>query len=249
MKPDTTQKVRIIFKHVNNYSIAFTKHRTILFFGVMMLKFHSWTGRQLFIFLPPGAAICVFSFTQAFIESHALFQKHLHSDPDLAGLTWAEKLEVLRAVNKKPERSKVRPQKLKFIRDGNGNEQTFIWRNETDQLYEQRRIRHLVEQARVKGGNQYDWVQEAQVRARGIDWNTGKLKNGNPENDGSDDIGDKDNNHKVVNGDTVLVSEAKRGNDVVAKFSQYGIFSAQKATKEEILCCLGLSRSRTFMAP
>ncbi|XP_052223176.1 uncharacterized protein LOC127839052 isoform X5 [Dreissena polymorpha] len=173
-------------------------------------------------------------------------QKHLHSDPDLAGLTWAQKLEVLRAVSKKPEKSKVRTQKLKFI--GDGNEQTFIWRNETDQLYEQRRIRHLLEQARVKGGNQYDWVQEAQVRARGIDWNTGKLKSGSPEKDSSDDIGD--NNRKVDNGDTVFVSGAKpAGHDVVAKFSQYGIFSAQKASKEEILCCLGLSRSRTFMAP
>ncbi|XP_052223172.1 uncharacterized protein LOC127839052 isoform X2 [Dreissena polymorpha] len=172
--------------------------------------------------------------------------KHLHSDPDLAGLTWAQKLEVLRAVSKKPEKSKVRTQKLKFI--GDGNEQTFIWRNETDQLYEQRRIRHLLEQARVKGGNQYDWVQEAQVRARGIDWNTGKLKSGSPEKDSSDDIGD--NNRKVDNGDTVFVSGAKpAGHDVVAKFSQYGIFSAQKASKEEILCCLGLSRSRTFMAP
>jgi len=102
-------------------------------------------------------------------------QRDLHSDPSLEGLTWAEKLAVLRSVNKPPDRPKVKQQRLKYIRDV-GDHEMFVWSSEKDELYEKRRIRHLVEQARMKGGKKMDWVYEAEVRARGIDWTTGRLR-------------------------------------------------------------------------
>ena len=138
-------------------------------------------------------------------------QTLLDSEREFSGLTWAEKLEVLRAVNKPRPRPKPRPQKLRFIsenddvdsndvctnnvhlkesrsrtddrKDVNGesgsltgseygidaaafktkdkvikrrhsdSRSMFLWSHCSKQLYEQRRIRHLVEQARLKGGN------------------------------------------------------------------------------------------------
>ncbi|KAL4219309.1 hypothetical protein ACF0H5_021888 [Mactra antiquata] len=46
-----------------------------------------------------------------------------------------------------------------------------VWSLDHDPLHEQQRIQSLVEHARLKGGKQYDWVYEAHVRHRNIDWN------------------------------------------------------------------------------
>lgn len=110
-------------------------------------------------------------------------QRHLRTDPELEGLTWAEKLEILRSVNKPPERPKVKRQKLKFIKADSDHE-TFVWSTEHEQLYEQRRIRHLVEQSRIKGGKQLDWVYDTQMHARGFDLGTAKMAGDNGASSG-----------------------------------------------------------------
>ena len=162
------------------------------------------------------------------------FQKRLHEHPDLDGLTWAEKLEFLRSVNKRPEKPKPKPQKLRYVKDEPGTLPT----TEHEQLYEQRRIKHLVEQARTKGGKQYDWVNEAKVKVRSVDRNSGKSK---AETEVTlEDDSDLDNSS---------VGSADEGEECgeERKFGKYGIYVPQKGAPQKLFDCHNITRSNTCL--
>ncbi|XP_045185927.2 uncharacterized protein LOC123543471 isoform X7 [Mercenaria mercenaria] len=155
-------------------------------------------------------------------------QKCLRSRPELEGLTWAEKLEVLRSVNKPRDKPKNKQQKLKFVK-ADPKDPVYVWSFEHDQLYEQRRIKHLVEQARIKGGKQFDWVYEAQINSREIDWDTGKDKE----------------QEAAVSGDS-SDDEGAAGDKNLGK---YGICVPPKGVKQRLFNMHGVNRSNTYIAP
>lgn len=109
----------------------------------------------------------------------------------------------------------------------------FVWSTDRDELYEQRRIRHLVEQARIKGGKKLDWVYEAQVRARGIDWGTGKLKNTDEVHNGVLATGDKNTTSARDSKENIESFEL-----CVAEQQQSKLFSSHQ-----------INRSKSFIAP
>ncbi|XP_045185569.2 uncharacterized protein LOC123543471 isoform X2 [Mercenaria mercenaria] len=154
--------------------------------------------------------------------------KCLRSRPELEGLTWAEKLEVLRSVNKPRDKPKNKQQKLKFVK-ADPKDPVYVWSFEHDQLYEQRRIKHLVEQARIKGGKQFDWVYEAQINSREIDWDTGKDKE----------------QEAAVSGDS-SDDEGAAGDKNLGK---YGICVPPKGVKQRLFNMHGVNRSNTYIAP
>ncbi|KAJ8300517.1 hypothetical protein KUTeg_022036, partial [Tegillarca granosa] len=104
---------------------------------------------------------------------------------NLEGLTWCEKLEVLRSVNKRQEKRQHKIPKLRFVKDTPLQvSATPISKPRTarDQLYQQRRIKHLLMQARMKGTDQFDWLKESP-----------RYRNSNSDNDsssGDSDYGD-----------------------------------------------------------
>ena len=158
------------------------------------------------------------------------FQKHLHEHPDLDGLTWAEKLEFLRSVNKRPEKPKPKPQKLRYVKD----EPDPLPVTEHEQLYEQRRIKHLVEQARTKGGKQYDWVNEVKVKLR----NSGKSK---AETEISlEDDSDLDQSSVGSADEGEACGEERR-------FGKYGIYVPQKGAPKKLFDCHDITRSNTCL--
>ena len=74
-------------------------------------------------------------------------------------LTWCEKLELLRAVNKPKEKTKVKMPRLKYIKD---MVEPIPEAREPGRahLYEQRRIKHLLQQVRMKGKEHFDWLKD-----------------------------------------------------------------------------------------
>lgn len=153
----------------------------------------------------------------------------MRSHPKLAGLTWTEKLEVLRSVNKPPDKPRIK-EKLKLLK-ANGKDPMYMWSFEQDHLYEQRRIKHLVEQARIKGGKQFDWMYEAQIKSRDTDWGLGS---GKKEEEGADS-GDSSDGEEGVVGDKNL--------------GKYGIIVPTKGVKDRLFNSHGISRSNTYIAP
>lgn len=147
-------------------------------------------------------------------------------------MTWAEKLEFLRSVNKRPEKAKPKPQKLRFVKD----EPEVLPSSDHEQLYEQRRIKHLVEQARIKGGKQFDWVHEARVRARGVDWTSEKTKT-ETEESSEHDCSDQSS----------IGSEHGEESGGERKFGKYGIYVPQKGASQKLFDCHNITRSNTYM--
>ena len=107
---------------------------------------------------------------------------------------------------------------------------------EQEQLYEQRRIKHLVEQARIKGGKQYDWVHDAKVKARAVDWTTGQMK---LDVDSKVDVDGSDNSS--------MGSEHGEDGRGETKFGKYGIYVPQKGASQKLFNCHNISRSNSFM--
>lgn len=143
-------------------------------------------------------------------------------------MTWSEKLEALRSVNKPAEKPKPKPPKLKFVK-AEPSEAMFVCSIEHDHLYEQRRIRHLVEQARLKGGKQFDWVYEAQVKSRGIDWDS-VIEHEKEDNDTKiEDLTEEDST--CTTGDKNL--------------GKYRIYSPAKQIKRTLLSARNLDKSNT----
>lgn len=129
---------------------------------------------------------------------------------NLEGLTWCEKLEVLRSVNKRQEKRQHKIPKLRFVKDTPLQvHATPISKPKTasDQLYQQRRIKHLLMQARMKGIDHFDWLKES-PRYRN--------SNSNSDNDstsGDSDFGDHSGPHGKVDkpfGAGMEVSEAEK---------------------------------------
>ena len=158
------------------------------------------------------------------------FQKLLKSQQELEGLTWSEKLEVLRSVNKPPEKPRRKKPKLKFVKD----EPEGVWNSEQEQLYEQRRIKHLVEQARIKGGKQFDWVYEAQMRSKGIDWDRDKGRVDNSASSGGE----------TSESDT----EEGPGQENRGRLGKYGIYVPPKGSKHKLFNPQPVTRSNTFVS-
>ncbi|VDI27523.1 Hypothetical predicted protein [Mytilus galloprovincialis] len=96
------------------------------------------------------------------------------------GLTWLEKMELLRSIKGKKEKSKIQKQpKFTFVKDippedkhqrliGNkgspspDNMTSLAAQGQTNsQLFEQRRIKHLLQQARLKRNVNFDWLTES----------------------------------------------------------------------------------------
>lgn len=152
----------------------------------------------------------------------------MRSHPELEGLTWAEKLEVLRSINKPREKPKSKQQKLKFV-TAESKDPRYTWSFEHDRLYEQRRIKHLVEQARIKGGKQFDWVYEAQVNSRGVNWNSETIK----------EIGE------AASGES-SDDEGAAGDSNLGK---YGICVPPEHLKQRLFNAHGVNRSNTYIAP
>ncbi|KAK3088287.1 hypothetical protein FSP39_017139 [Pinctada imbricata] len=82
--------------------------------------------------------------------------------PHMEGMTWCEKLELLRSVNKRKEKPKTKVQKLTYFKESEDNPlpAPLVREATRAQLYEQRRIKHLLQQARMKGFNHFDWLKE-----------------------------------------------------------------------------------------
>ena len=130
-------------------------------------------------------------------------------------------------MNKRPFKPKPKQPKLRYVSDSQDDR---LWSPEEEQIYEQRRIKHLLEQARVKGGKQYDWVHEAHMRARGIDWVTGKLKLQ------SGDSGDSNSDINEFHGST-------------GKLEKYGIGAYGKLSSASLFDQYNSRRSKTFILP
>lgn len=129
-------------------------------------------------------------------------------------------------MNKPAQKPKPKRTILKYIKD----EPEDVFESEQEQLYEQRRIRHLVEQARTKGGKQFDWVFEAQVRARGINWGSDRRKHeghGRGVGDGSGDSSDEE----------VTIETQKLG--------KYGIYVPPKK-QQKVFVSQCVQKSKTF---
>lgn len=171
-------------------------------------------------------------------HTHVYTQNQLHSHSELDGLTWSEKLEALRSINKPVDKPKTKLPKLKFVKEDPDG--ILVLLTEQEQLYEQRRIRHLVEQARIKGGKQYDWLCETPNRTKCIDWNTSKLKEHKIEKEDRDDI----NEHSSDNGDEIHTQETE--ND--RKLRRYGIYISPKGVKHGVFSVHDLQRSKTYIA-
>lgn len=135
---------------------------------------------------------------------------------------------------------KLKPKqpKLKFIKEDPND--LLVWSTELKSLYEQRRIQHLVEQARMKGSNRYDWVYEAQVRARKIEWGTGKMLEDKTENE--DLI--KMNENSSDCGDENFSQE----DECDPKLANYGICISPKGVKHDLFNDYGMQQSTTYIA-
>lgn len=106
----------------------------------------------------------------------------MNSGPSgMDGLTWLEKMELLRSVNRRKEKPKLKQPKLTYVKDmppdvsTNTKKSTIRKASPTpdnltslaaqsqtnSQLFEQRRIKHLLQQARMKRNSQFDWLTES----------------------------------------------------------------------------------------
>lgn len=86
-----------------------------------------------------------------------------------------------------------------------------------------------MEQARIKGGKQLDWVYEAQVRARGVNWNSETVK----ENEGA--LSGESSEDEGAAGDSNL--------------GKYGICVPPEQMKQRLFNSHGVNRSNTSIAP
>ena len=93
-----------------------------------------------------------------------------------------------------------------------------------------------MEQARIKGGKQFDWVHDAKVKARGVDWTTGKMKT-DRDKEVEYDVSD---NSSIGSDHGVDCGEER-------KFGKYGIYVPQKGASQKLFDCHNISRSNTFM--
>lgn len=116
---------------------------------------------------------------------------------------------------------------------GDPNDPVYLWSLEHDQLYEQRRIRHLVEQARIKGGKQFDWMKQYEaekVRDRGTGWEVEKVEEEERE------VG------SGASSDEEEICEAGDRN-----LGKYGIYVPPKGVRHKLFNAH--NRSKTFIAP
>ena len=139
-------------------------------------------------------------------------------------------------MNKKRDKPKAKQRKLKYVK-ADPKDPLYMWSFDQDRLYEQRRIKHLVEQARIKGGKQFDWVHEMKVKSQEIDWDTiidkcsekeGTVSGNSTDND------DDDDNHGAA-GDSNL--------------GKYGINVPPKQLKGRLFNVHKINRSKTYIAP
>ena len=140
-------------------------------------------------------------------------------------------------MNKRPEKPKPKPQKLKFVKD----EPDPLPVTEHEQLYEQRRIKHLVEQARTKGGKQYDWVNEVKVKLR----NSGKCKEETQVSVKEEEVSLEDDSDL----DESSVGSGSEGDDCdkERKFGKYGIYVPRKGAPQKLFDCHNTQRSNTCL--
>jgi len=95
-----------------------------------------------------------------------MFQIDPEFQSSAAGLTWCERLEMLRAVNKRPEKTKRKQPKLRYYKDSpvSSHEPPGPLFSSRARLFEQRRIKHMLEQTKLKGVDHYEWLSEGRVR-------------------------------------------------------------------------------------
>lgn len=156
----------------------------------------------------------------------------MHEHPDLEGLTWAEKLEFLRSVNKRPAKPKAKPQKLRYVKD----EPDALPTSEHEQLYEQRRIKHLVEQARIKGGKQFNWVNETRVKVRNAKKTSRKFT-------AEEAVMQQCNDSECSSAGSIDGEDSGEERN----FGKYGIYVPQRGAPQKLFDCHNITRSNTCM--
>jgi hypothetical protein len=212
------------------YAHLLVKFKLFLFDIVKEIFFLKEFSLKLFFFL-----LCCVIFIILLLQCiFFILQKSLKSHPELDGLTWAEKLEVLRSVNKKRDKRKTKQRKLKYVK-ADPNDPLYMWAFEQDQLYEQRRIKHLVEQARIKGGKHFDWVYEAQVKAQETDWDTTDKRSDRDVPGSGNSTDDDDDCDEGAAGDKNL--------------GKYGINVPPKQVNRRLFNVHKVNRSKTYIAP
>lgn len=95
-----------------------------------------------------------------------IFQFEPSFPGDTASLTWCDRLEFLRSVNKKPDKVKPRPVRVKFFKDRAKPDRTaaeplapLVPYASRLNLFENKRIKNLLDDVKVKGQGQYEWLQ------------------------------------------------------------------------------------------